>query len=186
MVKDRRSGPGMPFLESNTCAEGGGCYLFLSGFSSLYDAIHGWMTGRMDGKSFTTTKSFTICNVIYTIFGRERYFDTYFELTSCHFSRVLNFIPWYIFLIYGVFFNKALQNFVRERESKRHLCFSEESDFVHYATCTFASTSQPHSLNKTLITHTSSLETILHLHVSLKLLPNHNTVIHKSISLELD
>jgi hypothetical protein len=24
-------------------------YLFLSGFSSLYDAIHGWMTGRMDG-----------------------------------------------------------------------------------------------------------------------------------------
>jgi hypothetical protein len=27
----------------------GGRYLFLSGFSSLYDAIHGWMTGRMDG-----------------------------------------------------------------------------------------------------------------------------------------
>jgi hypothetical protein len=24
-------------------------YLFLSGFSSLNDAIHGWMTGRMDG-----------------------------------------------------------------------------------------------------------------------------------------
>jgi len=27
--------------------EGG--YLFLPGFSSLYDAIHGWMTGWMDG-----------------------------------------------------------------------------------------------------------------------------------------
>jgi hypothetical protein len=40
-------GPGMPFLESDTCAGGGN--LFLSGFSSLYDAIHGWMTGRMDG-----------------------------------------------------------------------------------------------------------------------------------------
>jgi hypothetical protein len=38
---------------------GGGGYLFLPGFS---DAIHGWMTGRMDGKSFTTTTSFIICN----------------------------------------------------------------------------------------------------------------------------
>jgi hypothetical protein len=28
---------------------GGGGYLFLSGFFSLYDAIHGWMTGWMDG-----------------------------------------------------------------------------------------------------------------------------------------
>jgi hypothetical protein len=41
-------GPGMPFLDSDTCTEGGG-YLFLPGFSSLYDAIHGWMTGQMDG-----------------------------------------------------------------------------------------------------------------------------------------
>jgi hypothetical protein len=24
----------------------------------------GWMTGRMDGKSFTTTTSFTVCNVL--------------------------------------------------------------------------------------------------------------------------
>jgi hypothetical protein len=46
MVKDRRPGPGMPFLDSDTCAEGG---LFISVFSSLYDAIHGWMTGQMDG-----------------------------------------------------------------------------------------------------------------------------------------
>jgi hypothetical protein len=26
-----------------------GGYLFLLRFSSLYDAIHGWMTGQMDG-----------------------------------------------------------------------------------------------------------------------------------------
>jgi hypothetical protein len=38
----------MPFLKSNTFAEGRG-YLFLPGFYSLYDAIHGWMTGWMDG-----------------------------------------------------------------------------------------------------------------------------------------
>jgi hypothetical protein len=35
-------GPGMPFLDRDTCAERGG-YLFLPGFSSLYDAIHRWM-----------------------------------------------------------------------------------------------------------------------------------------------
>jgi hypothetical protein len=40
----------MPFLDSDTCAEGwGGGYLFLPGFSSMNDAIHGWMTGRIDG-----------------------------------------------------------------------------------------------------------------------------------------
>jgi hypothetical protein len=49
MVKDWRPGPGMPFLDSDACAEGG--YLFLPGFSSLYDAIHGWMTGRMEKAS---------------------------------------------------------------------------------------------------------------------------------------
>jgi hypothetical protein len=27
----------------------GAGYLFLSGFFALYDAIHGWMLGRMDG-----------------------------------------------------------------------------------------------------------------------------------------
>jgi hypothetical protein len=41
-------GLGMPLLDSSTCAERGG-YLFLPGFSSLFDAIHGWITGRMDG-----------------------------------------------------------------------------------------------------------------------------------------
>jgi len=62
----------MPFLDSDTCAEGrGGGYLFLPGFSSLYDAIHGWMMGQTDGwtshvmkkaSQKTTTTSFTICN----------------------------------------------------------------------------------------------------------------------------
>jgi len=51
---------------------GRGDNLFMSGFSSLYDAIYGWMTGRMDGWTShvmkkalkkMTTKSFTICNV---------------------------------------------------------------------------------------------------------------------------
>jgi hypothetical protein len=37
---------GMPFLATH--AQMGG-YLFLPGFSSLYDAIHGWMMGRTDG-----------------------------------------------------------------------------------------------------------------------------------------
>ncbi len=43
-------GQGMPFLQSDTCAEEGRVYLFLPGFSSLYEAIHGWMTGWMDGR----------------------------------------------------------------------------------------------------------------------------------------
>ncbi len=47
------------------CLRRGGCYLFLPGFSFLYDAIHGWMTGQMDGwkdsRKMTMT-SFTICN----------------------------------------------------------------------------------------------------------------------------
>jgi hypothetical protein len=33
--------------QQHICAERD--YLFLSGFSSLYDAIHGWMTGWIDG-----------------------------------------------------------------------------------------------------------------------------------------
>jgi hypothetical protein len=54
----------------------GGGYLFLPGYSSLYDAIHGWMTGQMDGwmdgwmdgscektSQKTTTTSFTICGM---------------------------------------------------------------------------------------------------------------------------
>jgi hypothetical protein len=40
-------GLGMPFLNSDTCAEG--VIYFCQGFLPLYDAIHGWMTGQMDG-----------------------------------------------------------------------------------------------------------------------------------------
>jgi hypothetical protein len=62
-------GPGLPFLDSDTGAERGGGYLFLSGFSSLYDGIHGWMTRWMGGwmkkaSLKTTTTSFTICNKV--------------------------------------------------------------------------------------------------------------------------
>jgi hypothetical protein len=64
----------MPFLVNDTCVEGGVIY-FCQGFFSLYDAIHGWMTGRADGwmdgsrdekasRKMTTT-SFTICNYYY-------------------------------------------------------------------------------------------------------------------------
>jgi hypothetical protein len=44
----------------------GGGYLFRPGFSSLYDAIHGWMTGRTDrwkASRKTTTMPFTISNI---------------------------------------------------------------------------------------------------------------------------
>jgi hypothetical protein len=61
-------GPGMPFLDSNTCAEGRGVYLFLPGFSSLYDAIHGWMTGRMDGKLHEKQPRRPLLYVMYTFF----------------------------------------------------------------------------------------------------------------------
>jgi len=49
---------------------GGGGYLFLPEFSSMYDAIHGWMTEWRDGwtghvmkkaSQKTTTTSFIIC-----------------------------------------------------------------------------------------------------------------------------
>jgi hypothetical protein len=59
-------GPGMPFLDIDTYAEGRG-YLFLSGFSSLYDAIHGWMMRWMDGwmkkasRKTTTTSNAQVC-----------------------------------------------------------------------------------------------------------------------------
>jgi hypothetical protein len=73
-------GPSMPFLDSDTCAEGGG-YLFLPGFSSLYDAIHGWMTGWMDGWKASrkrTTTSFTICNISFVLFFFQYCRHTYF------------------------------------------------------------------------------------------------------------
>jgi hypothetical protein len=63
-------GAGHAFPRQRHMRKRGG-YLFLPGFSSLYDAIHGWMTGQMDGwmdgshekaSRKTTTMSFTICN----------------------------------------------------------------------------------------------------------------------------
>jgi hypothetical protein len=45
-------------------------------------------------------------------------FHIYFEPTWCHFSFFLNFIPLYNFLIYGVFFNKALQDFDEQSSLK--------------------------------------------------------------------
>jgi hypothetical protein len=64
MVKDRRSRPGMPCLEGDTCIEGGFIY-FCQGFLPFMmpsmdgwrdgwmdgsrNAIHGWMMGWMDG-----------------------------------------------------------------------------------------------------------------------------------------
>ncbi len=54
--------------QRHMCREGVRGYLFLPGFSSLYDAIHGWMTGEMDGWKASrkmTTTSFTICNSVW-------------------------------------------------------------------------------------------------------------------------
>jgi hypothetical protein len=57
-------GLGMPFLDSDTCAEGG--YLFLPGFfpcmmSSMTGRMDGWMNGSREKASLkTTTTSFTI------------------------------------------------------------------------------------------------------------------------------
>jgi hypothetical protein len=41
-------GPGHAFPRQGHMRRGRG-YLVLPGFSSLYDAIHGWITGWMDG-----------------------------------------------------------------------------------------------------------------------------------------
>jgi len=63
-------GAGHAFPKQQHMCKGGG-YLFLPRFFSLYDTIHGWMMGRMDGwmdeshektSQKTTTTSFTICN----------------------------------------------------------------------------------------------------------------------------
>jgi hypothetical protein len=44
-----RPGAGHAFPRQRHMHRGRGGYLFLLGFSSLYDAIHGWMMGWMDG-----------------------------------------------------------------------------------------------------------------------------------------
>jgi hypothetical protein len=53
-------GPGMPFLDSDTCTQGGVIY-FCQGFlPCMMPSMDGWTDGSRDEKSFTT--SFTICN----------------------------------------------------------------------------------------------------------------------------
>jgi hypothetical protein len=70
-------GPGTPFLDNDTCTKGGG-YLFLSGFSSLYDAIHVWMTRQMDGwKKLHEKRWFVILNT-----------DNYFALVAFQMARL--------------------------------------------------------------------------------------------------
>jgi hypothetical protein len=57
-------GAGHAFPRQRHMCRGRG-YLLLPGFTSLYDAIHVWMTRRMDGwkaSRKTTMTSFTICN----------------------------------------------------------------------------------------------------------------------------
>jgi hypothetical protein len=46
MVKDQRPGPGMPFLHSDTCAEGG---LIISAMVFFLVWCHPWMDDGMDG-----------------------------------------------------------------------------------------------------------------------------------------
>ncbi len=60
VVKDRRPGPGMPFLDNDTCV-GGGLIYFCQGFlPCMMPSMDGWRDEWMDGKSLTITTSFTI------------------------------------------------------------------------------------------------------------------------------
>jgi hypothetical protein len=52
-------GLGMPFLDSDTCTEGGGIYFCQNFFSLMDDGTDGWME---KASRKTTTMSFTICN----------------------------------------------------------------------------------------------------------------------------
>ncbi len=61
-------GPGMPFLDSDTCAERWeGVIYFCQGFlPCMMPFMDGWRDGWMDGKSFTKNDHnvLTICNVL--------------------------------------------------------------------------------------------------------------------------
>ncbi len=62
------SGPGMPFLDSDTCAEGGVIYFYQGFLPCMMPSMDGWWDGWMDwwmekASRKTTTMSFTICNV---------------------------------------------------------------------------------------------------------------------------
>jgi hypothetical protein len=72
----------MPFLDSDTCAEGGaGGYLYLPGFFSLYNAIHGWMDESRDEKSFTKNDHDVLYYMLYVIIDEVGTFsDTNFFL----------------------------------------------------------------------------------------------------------
>jgi hypothetical protein len=69
-------GLGMPFLDSDTCAEGAGLFIFGKVFFLVW--YHPWMddetSGWMDGKKFTKTTmtSFIICNDL-TIYIQSKY-----------------------------------------------------------------------------------------------------------------
>jgi hypothetical protein len=58
MVKDQRSGPGMPAFPRQR----GLIYFCQSFLPCMMPSMDGWRDGWMDGKSFTTTTSFTVCN----------------------------------------------------------------------------------------------------------------------------
>jgi hypothetical protein len=60
-------GLGMPFLDSDTCVEGGGLFISVRVFFLVW--CHPWMDDKMDGwmkkaSRETTMMSFTICNDI--------------------------------------------------------------------------------------------------------------------------
>ncbi len=59
-------GAGHAFPRQRHMRRGG--YLFLSGFSSLYDAIHGWMTIWMDEWTGHVMKKVSRSPLLYVIF----------------------------------------------------------------------------------------------------------------------
>jgi hypothetical protein len=51
-----------------------GGYLFLPGFSSLYDAIHEWMMGRMDGWMEKASQKTTKRPLLYVIKSQGKFY----------------------------------------------------------------------------------------------------------------
>ncbi len=79
--------PLMPSLDSDTCPERGG-YLFLSGFSSLYDAIHGWMTRWMDGwKLHEKQPRHPLLYVMSMIKTNNQHLSWFNSLLNSHYTR---------------------------------------------------------------------------------------------------
>jgi hypothetical protein len=97
--------PGMPFLESDTCAERGGIIYFCQGFfPCMMPSMDGWQDEWMDGwkklhKKMTTT-SFITCNIVWTPFLMHRcVISTMFG--SC-FSFFLKRLSFYLFNVFSV------------------------------------------------------------------------------------